>query len=73
MSDNELCVNGVSHQAKRLKMVEIYGGKDPEWKGWHNLLLLPSDKEGDHKCIAGPIDPETSLELITSIKAIGQN
>ena len=72
MNDKTLKINNEDIPACQLKMVEIYGGKDSEWKGWHNLLLLLSDEPGDHKAIAGPIDPETSLELITSIRVMSK-
>jgi len=45
------------------EMVEIYSGKDPQWAGWHNLLLRIGSNPGDSKSIAGPLDPETSLEI----------
>lgn len=45
-----------------LKMVELYGGRKEEWKGWHNLILDLGSPAID-KPIAGPIDPETSQEL----------
>lgn len=49
----------------KLTMTEIYSGKDPQWAGWHNLCL---DKGGEpHKAIAGPLDPETSQEIIKSL------
>lgn len=64
-------INGKSYAACKLKMVEIYRGKDPDWKGWHNLILDLGGAEFD-KCIAGPIDPQTSLELLASIKSIGK-
>ena len=70
MTGKTLKINGADLPVCKLEMVEIYGGKDPEWKGWHNLLLRLSDKAGDHKSIAGPIDPQTSIELKTSIKAM---
>lgn len=46
----------------KMKMIEIYGGKDEQWKGWHNLILDLGGPEFD-KSIAGPIDPETSAQL----------
>ena len=70
MTDKTLKINGEDVPACRLEMVEIYGGKDPEWAGWHNLLLRLSDEPGDHKAIAGPLDPQTSLELKTSIRVM---
>ena len=60
-------INGKSYATCKLKMVEIYGGKDPEWRGWHNLILDLGGAEFD-KPIAGPIDPQTSQELMVSIK-----
>lgn len=64
----ELTINGKQYKTCQLKMVEIYGGKDPAWKGWHNLILDLGGPELD-KPIAGPIDPETSIELKVSIAA----
>lgn len=64
----KLAINGKQYKACHLKMVEIYGGKDPAWKGWHNLILVLGSPEFD-KPIAGPIDPETSTELKVSIAA----
>lgn len=56
---------------KRVKpafnMVEIYGGKDPEWKGFHNLVLGLGGPAFD-KAIAGPIDPETSSQIKEALK-----
>jgi hypothetical protein len=51
-----------------LKMVEIYSGKDEQWRGWHNLILVLSPDNGypdigESKSIQGPIDPETSKQL----------
>ncbi len=51
----------------KFKMVEIYGGKDDAWKGWHNLLLITGKERGDEKSIAGLIDPQTSKELKIAI------
>ena len=51
----------------RIKMVEIYMGKQEKWKGWHNIILELSDTPGDNKSIAGPIDPETSTEFKKAI------
>lgn len=67
---NEIKINGVGYSAPSLKMIELYDGKKPEWKGWHNLILKLSDEPGEHKALAGPIDPETSLEIKTAIKAL---
>ena len=64
----ELTINGKSYKACKLKMVEIYGGKDLEWKGWYNLILDLGGPEHD-KPLAGPIDPESSAELMVAIKA----
>ena len=64
--ENELIINGKKYKACQLKMVEIYGGKVDEWKGWHNLIL-DLGSPGLDKPIAGPIDPETSAELKVSI------
>ena len=66
--ENEITINGKNYKVCQLRMVEIYGGKDPEWAGWHNLILDLGGPELD-KPIAGPIDPETSLELKVSINA----
>lgn len=52
----------------RFIMIEIYSGKNEKWKGWHNLCLDLSDSAGDHKAIAGPIDPETSKQIIEALK-----
>ena len=51
----------------RLKMVEIYHGKDDRWKGWHNLILDMENPEFN-KAIAGPIDPETLSDIMAAIK-----
>ena len=48
-------------------MVEIYGGKDDRWKGWYNLILDMGSPEFD-KPLAGPIDPETSSDILSAIK-----
>lgn len=66
--NDELTINGKNYKCCYLKMVEIYGGNDPQWKGWHNLILDLGGPEFD-KAIAGPIDPETSIELKVSINA----
>ena len=66
--NSELTINGKTYKTCQLIMIEIYGGKDPEWKGWHNLILDLGGPEFD-KSIAGPIDPETSEQLKASIKA----
>ena len=65
----KLTISGKQYKTCRLKMVEIHGGKDPAWKGWHNLILDLGGPKFD-KPIAGPIDPETSAELKVSIAAI---
>ena len=57
----------------RLKMVEIYGGKDDKWKGWHNLILELSEDAGDSKPIQGPIDPQTSQEILESMRTNEEN
>ena len=54
----------------RLKMVEIYSGKDPAWKGWHNLVLTLGDPEEGSKSIQGPIDPETSSQILEAIEGL---
>jgi hypothetical protein len=46
-----------------LKMIEIYSGKDPEWKGWYNLILDIDGDAGNSKPLQGPIDPETSEQI----------
>ncbi len=51
----------------KFKMVEIYGGKDDVWEGWHNLLLITGENPEDHKCLAGPVDPQTSKEIKIAI------
>ena len=51
----------------RLKMVEIYHGKDVRWEGWYNLILDMENPEFNMS-IAGPIDPETSSGILTAIK-----
>ena len=50
----------------KLEMVEIYSGKSKEWEGWHNLVLRLPD--GDSKAVKGPIDPETSNQILTALK-----
>ncbi len=52
---------------EKIKMVEIYGGKDEAWKGYYNIILKLSDNPGDSKCIAGPVDPETAEEFKRAI------
>lgn len=54
----------------KLKMIEIYGGKNEQWKGWHNLVLDVSDKAGDSKSVQGPIDPETSAQIIKALSIL---
>lgn len=51
------------------KMVEIYGGKDDDWKGYHNFILNLGDA-GNSKPLAGPLDPETSQQIL---EAMGSN
>jgi len=51
----------------RFKMTEIYYGKDDLWKGWYNLCLELSSEGGDSKAIAGPLDPQTSKEVIEAL------
>lgn len=65
-----LKINNKEIEACRLELIELYKGKNPKWKGWHNLILNISDKPGDTKVIAGPIDPETSKQLQVSINAV---
>ena len=65
-----LIINNKEIEACSLELIELYKGKKPEWKGWHNLILNISDKPGDTKVIAGPIDPETSKQLQVSINAV---
>ena len=69
MSNDEITINGKLYKACQLKMIEIYSGTDPEWKGWHNLILDLGGPAFD-KCIAGPIDPEKSRQLKASINAL---
>lgn len=66
--DTKTIINGKEGKVCRLKMVEIYSGRNPAWKGWHNLVLDLGGPEFD-KAIAGPLDPETSLEMKIAIKA----
>jgi hypothetical protein len=54
----------------KLKMVEIFFGKDEQWKGWHNLILDIDGNVGNSKPIQGPIDPETSKQILD---ALGDN
>lgn len=49
-----------------LKMVEIYGGKDPAWKGWYNLILDRGNPDIDIP-IMGPIPPEESLLILQAL------
>ena len=51
----------------RFKMVEIYKGKDPEWQGFHNLIL-ETDDLNVHYSIAGPLDPKVSKLILEAIK-----
>jgi len=44
---------------EEIKFIEIYGGKDKEWEGWHNVLLTNGNAEEDI-CLCGPIDPEST-------------
>ena len=69
---DEIEINGKPYKGCTLKMVEIHGGKDPEWKGWHNLILITGPEPGDQKALAGPIDPITSEELMVSIKCASE-
>lgn len=62
----DILINGENYEKCKLVLVEIYKGKDPAWKGWHNLVLKLENNE--QKAIAGPIDPETSKEIMTAIK-----
>lgn len=48
------------------RLVEIYKGKDPEWAGWHNLILCNGNEE-ENIAIAGPLDPETSTRIKSAI------
>ena len=54
----------------KLKMVEIYSEKDEQWKGWHNLILDVDGNAGNNKAIQGPIDPETSKQILKAIRAL---
>ena len=52
----------------KFEMIEIYSGKDEQWKGWHNLILRLSPDNGypdigKTKAIQGSIDPETSKQI----------
>ena len=47
----------------KLKMIEIYSGKNEDWKGQHNLVLDVDGNASNSKSIQGPIDPETSKQL----------
>lgn len=47
-----------------IKMVEIYGGKDSTWAGWHNLLV----SDLDNHPIAGPLSPIESAPFLELIK-----
>jgi hypothetical protein len=49
----------------KIKMVHIYGGKDPEWRGWYNLCL--DDGDVPMYAIAGPIDPVVSEGIINAL------
>ncbi len=51
----------------KLIFTEIYGGKDPKWKGWHNVSLKNGNPEEDI-CIVGPLDPARSARLIAATK-----
>ncbi len=51
----------------KLRMVEIYRGKIPEWKGRYNLTIDIDGNAGNSKAIAGPIDPETSKQILLSM------
>ena len=57
----------MNEQMPELKMVEIYGGKDEAWKGWHNLILMDGE---DSYSIAGPVHPETSAMLLKAIDTV---
>lgn len=48
------------------KMIEIYGGKDDQWKGWHNLIISDGKPENDMP-VAGPIHPDTSKRILQAI------
>lgn len=50
----------------KFKMVEIYSGKNKEWVGWHNLILDLGNLSS--KALAGPIDPETSAQIIEAME-----
>ena len=70
MKKGHLRINNKEIPACNLELIEIYKGKDQQWKGWYNLVLNLSDKPVDNKVIAGPIDPETSKQLKVAINAI---
>lgn len=60
----------VIRQYPYFKMVEIYGGKDERWKGWHNLILKWGDGLESENPIAGPIDPVMSKRIFEAIEAL---
>ena len=55
----------------RLRLCEIYHGKDASWAGWHNLILDLGGPEHD-KPLAGPLDPETSEQVRAAINAAAE-
>ena len=50
----------------KLKMVEIYSGNVKEWEGYYNLVLHTDN--GSSIPIAGPIEPETSKQIIEAME-----
>lgn len=44
------------------KLVEIYHGRHPDWKGWHNLIV------GVDECPLGPMPPHISEIFKTMIE-----
>jgi len=51
----------------KFEMIEVYGGNDDRWDGWHNLILNVDGNAGNSKPIQGPIDPVTSEEIIKAL------
>ena len=58
-------------KSQPLKMTEIYSGKDEEWKGWHNLTLDLGNLSS--KALLGPIDPETSNQILEAMDGLTNN
>lgn len=51
----------------KFKMVEIYGGKNDQWKGYHNFILDLGCPSIDIP-LAGPVDPETSKLIFEAMR-----